>query len=75
MNGKLFAAVCPTFGHKFAFNTDSLKEAQHIIYKWNSYHGFRGADVEHTVEEIDESQLADLRISVHNEFVSFLVRL
>ena len=72
MNTRLFAAVCPTFGHKFAFEAASEEDARRLMHSWNSYHGFRGANLEHTIEEIAGDQLPGLRISVHNEYIEFL---
>lgn len=72
MTKQLFAAVCPTFGHKFAFEAVNEADAQHLINKWNNYHGFRSADLEHAAEEITANQLPGLCISIHNEYIEFL---
>ena len=66
---KLFVAVCPEFGKKFAFNAKDLNQAQTKIDKWNSYHSFTGQD-KWRVEEAES--LDGLNVSLHNEYVEDL---
>jgi len=72
MNAKLYAVVSPDFGPRFAFKASNEKAAHSLMHKWNSHHSYRGADVEHTIEEIAEDQLSTLCISIHNEYIEFL---
>lgn len=65
---KLYAAVSPDFGPRFAFNAKSQEKAQAMITGWNRYHSFYDASTAHTVEEIKEADLPNLRIAVHNEY-------
>ena len=70
----LYVAICPTFDHKFAFEAKDAKEADDLITKWNRYHSFSGdPEAEHRVEEITEEEMPGLRISLHNEYIHFLI--
>lgn len=65
---KLYAAISPDFGPRFAFNAKNVEQATSLIKAWNRYHSFNDVTTAHTVEEIDS--LEGLTISIHNEYVN-----
>jgi hypothetical protein len=67
---KLFAAVSPDFGPRFAFNAKDEQQANGLINSWNRYHSFNCSETHHTVKEIQADDLAGLSISVHNEYIN-----
>lgn len=67
---KLFAAVSPDFGPKFAFSATDESQAKSLINAWNRYHSFNCSETRHTVKEIQAEDLAGLSISIHNEYVN-----
>lgn len=66
---ELYVAVNPTFGDAFAFNADSQADAEDKIADWNNYHSFRDPGSKHTVRKIDETEIKDLKVGLHNEYV------
>ena len=64
---KLFAAISPDFGPRFAFNAKNKIEATAKLNWWNRYQGYRDLSTAHTVKEIDG--LEGMAISLHNEYV------
>lgn len=67
---KLFAAISPDFGPRFAFNAKNEIEAGAKLNWWNRYQGFRELDTAHTIKEIQASDLEGLTIALHNEYVN-----
>lgn len=67
---KLFAAISPDFGPRFAFNAKDTEQAASLIKAWNRYHSFNCNETAHTVKEIQGDDLAGLSISIHNEYVN-----
>lgn len=67
---KLFAAVSPDFGPRFAFNAKDEMQANNLIKGWNRYHSFNCSETAHTVKEINTEDLAGLSISIHNEYIN-----
>ena len=65
---KLYAAISPDFGPRFAFNAKNEIEATTKLNWWNRYQGFRDLSTAYTVKEI--GNLEGLTISVHNEYVN-----
>jgi hypothetical protein len=68
---KLFAAISPDFGPRFAFNARTGDEAARLIDGYNRYHSFNNyPETAYTVEEIQVSDLPGLKIAIRNEYVN-----
>lgn len=65
---KLFVAISPDFGPRFAFNAKNVEQATSSIKAWNRYHSFNDVTTAHTVKEV--TSLEGLSISLHNEYVN-----
>lgn len=70
---KLFAAICPTFGPRFAFHAKDEAQATAKITAWNRYHDFqRDLEARHSAKPIEAGDLEGLEISVHNDYLEHL---
>lgn len=68
---KLYAAVSPDFGSRFAFNAKSIGEANELIEGYNRYHSFNSyPETAYTTREIQISDLPGLKIAIKNEYVN-----
>ena len=68
IGGKLYKAICPTFGYKFAFHAKDQKDAADKIAGYNTYHSFIGSD-KFIAEEAKPGEVKDTWI--HDEYVDF----
>ena len=67
---KLYAAVSPDFGPRFAFNAKDEKQATDLISGYNRYHSFNSyPETAYTVKEIQVENLSELKIAIKNEYV------
>lgn len=68
MSKSLFALVCYTFGRKFSFEAEDLKEATALAVKWCKHHSFSYAD-EYVVVRVSSKENENGQFDFHPEYM------